>query len=693
MSNVTGENNAVFTRESVPLVVTYVVIGVLIFIGNIAVCFAYITVTSLRTMTNKLVVSSSFAGFLVAVLFVPFYLVLDKITNAVSSIAIPFSSLISSFTGFVTLFNVAALTYDRFIAIFCSLRYHELMTTRKVRFILVAVWGVPLALSLIPVLLANCIKESHIIRLCFKIYQGFLSTLLCIIISVVFAVYIKISVLTRRHFAYDQRFKDSQTTSLSLNTNNEQTSLKFSIFPKISSWFKHRDDESNTPSLYLEELDLLSLDNPLELMSPNCTDSYAFLTSENTRKNSQTRFQQTSSPLTNKELDSASLTNERKSSLQMQKIVKEHRNSTESAVTWSYNKSLKGKDLEVISNVKTVRKIPAVSPRNSDLSKVSFDIDEDTSPSKERDLKQNKIHIKRDNEDYVTVETEHKNKIELPVMKSDYTNNKNESCKLANQRVEISRQSRISSPSFEQNVSNNGNVLNRDSIEKTDHPQEDLLPANCESVKGDYVPNFHQKVSKSKSNDTNSSGNTLKTSGSHTLEKKLNPGKQPRVRSPFSVFKQKEIKSFQNSEENNFKWPTTDGRQSTRNKETARRTRPSLSRNDSSMSFTQWIRGSRGSQSRGSYHHVFTQAKIFLQEIRVAKVIAIIFIVNALCWMPIVFINIADALGHTDIINGDLLLASDLLFMINSLLMPYIYAFCKKDFKDALKKLYNEYRH
>ena len=518
------------------------------------------------------------------------------------------------------------------------------MTTRKVRFILVAVWGVPLALSLIPVLLANCIKESHIVRLCFKIYQGFLSTLLCIIISVVFAVYIRISVLTRRHFAYDQRFKDSQTTSSSLNMNNDQTSLKFSIFPKISSWFKHRDDESNTPSLYLEELDLSSLDNQLELMSPNCTDTYAFLTFENTRKNSHTRFQQTSSPLANKELDSASLANERKSSLQMQKIVKEHRNSTESAVNWSYDKSLKAKDLEVISNAKTVRKIPAVSPRNSDLSKVSFDIDEETSPSIERGLKQN-------------------------------------------------RQSQTSSPNFEQNVSNNGNVLNRDSNGKTDHLQEELLLANCESAKGDYIQNFHQQVSKNKSNDTNSSANTLKTSGSNTPEKKLNPCKHPRVRSLFPVFKQKEIKSFQNSEENNFKSPTSDGKQSARNNEPARLTRPSLSRNDSSMSFTQWIRGSRGSQSRGSYHHVFTQAKIFLQEIRVAKVIAIIFIVNALCWMPIVFINIADALGHTDIINGDLLLASDLLFMINSLLMPYIYAFCKKDFKDALKKLYNEYRH
>ena len=687
MSNVTGENNTVFTRESIPLVVTYVVIGVLIFIGNIAVCFAYITVTSLRTMTNKLVISSSFAGFLVAVLFVPFYLVLDKITNAVSSIAIPVSSLISSFTGFVILFNVAALTYDRFIAIFCSLRYHELMTTRKVRFILVAVWCIPLALSLIPVLLANCIKEPQIIRLCFKIYQGFLSTLLCIIISVVFAVYIRISILTRRHFAYDQRFKESQTTSLSLSMSNEQTSLKFSIIPKLSSWFKHRDDESNTPSLYLEELDLSSLDNPLEMMSPNCTDTYAFLTFENTRKNSHTYFQQTSSPLSSKELDSASLINESKSSLQMQKNVKEHRNSTESAVTWSDNKSLKAKDLEGILNAKTGRKIPAISPRNSDLSKVSFNIDEETSPCKERGLKQNKIHVKKDKEDSLPVEIEHKNKIELPVMKSEYTDYKSQCCKLAKRKVIMSRQSRISLPDFEQNVSNNGNVLNRDSNGKTDHLQEELLPAHCESVKSDYVPNFHQNVSTNKSNDIYSSANTLKTSGHNTPEKKSNPRKHPRARSLFPVFKQKEIKSCQNSDENNFNFPTTDGKQRARHNETARLTRPSLSRHDSSMSFTQWFR------HRGSYYHVFTQAKIFLQEIRVAKVIAIIFIVNALCWMPIVFINIADALGHTDIINSDLLLASDLLFMTNSLLMPYIYAFCKKDFKDALKKLYNEYRH
>ena len=96
---------------------------------------------------------------------------------------------------------------------------------------------------------------------------------------------------------------------------------------------------------------------------------------------------------------------------------------------------------------------------------------------------------------------------------------------------------------------------------------------------------------------------------------------------------------------------------------------------------------SRLAKSRTS---IMSQAKVFLHEIKHTRVIAVIVLINALCWLPLIFLNFADATGNGHLVTPTLHLASEMVFLLNSLLMPYIYAFCKHDFKKVFAKILND---
>lgn len=88
-----------------------------------------------------------------------------------------------------------------------------------------------------------------------------------------------------------------------------------------------------------------------------------------------------------------------------------------------------------------------------------------------------------------------------------------------------------------------------------------------------------------------------------------------------------------------------------------------------------------------SRNSIMSHAKVFLHEIKHTRVIAVIVFINALCWLPLIFLNFADATGNKNLVTPALYLASEIAFLLNSLLMPYIYAFCKHDFKRVFAKL------
>lgn len=93
---------------------------------------------------------------------------------------------------------------------------------------------------------------------------------------------------------------------------------------------------------------------------------------------------------------------------------------------------------------------------------------------------------------------------------------------------------------------------------------------------------------------------------------------------------------------------------------------------------------SRLAKSRNS---IMSQAKFFMHEIKHTRVIAVIVLINAFCWLPLIFLNFADATGNGCLVTPALHLASEMAFLLNSLLMPYIYAFCKHDFKRVFAKM------
>ena len=196
-----------FDKSSPTFISIIFVLGMLIFAGNAMVCYAYYKVNTLRTLTNKLVISTSVSGIFIGLLFVPFFLVLDEVTRRqiTNDAMVPVSSFLASFLGFSLIFNVAALTYERYVAVFHSLRYHCLVTNARVNRVLIVVWMVPFLLSTLPSVLPLVVDNQVDLFVFFKFYQGFLSSVLTLIIVCFFAVYISVWRVSLGHIAFDRR--------------------------------------------------------------------------------------------------------------------------------------------------------------------------------------------------------------------------------------------------------------------------------------------------------------------------------------------------------------------------------------------------------------------------------------------------------------------------------------------------------
>ena len=168
------------------------------------VCYAYYKVKMLRTLTNKLVISTAISGMLIGVLFVPFFVVLDDVLSDAIHV-MPISSFLASFLGFSMLFNIAALTYERYVAVFRSLEYNSLVTNYRVNRALIIVWLIPLFLSTIPTIFPTMVTDQDSLYILFKVYQGFLSCVLSLIFIVFFVVYFKVWRTSLFHIAFDRK--------------------------------------------------------------------------------------------------------------------------------------------------------------------------------------------------------------------------------------------------------------------------------------------------------------------------------------------------------------------------------------------------------------------------------------------------------------------------------------------------------
>ena len=137
MANNTESSSAPLSQH-IPLGI----LGVLITLENLLVCFLVYRFRKLRTFTNGFVVSLALSDVLFGAVLIP--------VN-ISDERNPVNGYLISFILFANVTNLFAVTLDRYLAVMNSLRYSYTMTKHFIK-ILVTAWILPVPLCLLPLL-------------------------------------------------------------------------------------------------------------------------------------------------------------------------------------------------------------------------------------------------------------------------------------------------------------------------------------------------------------------------------------------------------------------------------------------------------------------------------------------------------------------------------------------------------------
>ncbi|XP_068716291.1 histamine H2 receptor-like [Montipora capricornis] len=129
----------------IPLSVTWAVLGLMSTVLNLAVCFIVMIERRLWTITNAFVVSLSVADLLVASALFPIY-IYEKFSVTTE----PLTGYVIAFLLLASIFNMGAVTYERYIALTRPIGYRVTMSTSKVTLIISLSWFVPLGMSILP---------------------------------------------------------------------------------------------------------------------------------------------------------------------------------------------------------------------------------------------------------------------------------------------------------------------------------------------------------------------------------------------------------------------------------------------------------------------------------------------------------------------------------------------------------------
>lgn len=140
------ENHQVVNRTVlIPLSVTWAVLGLMSTILNIIVCLIVMIEKRLWTITNAFVVSLSVADLLVAAALIPIY-----IYENFSLTTTPITGYVIAFLLLASIFNIGAVTYERYIALTRPFGYRVTMNSTKVAVIISLSWVLPFSISILP---------------------------------------------------------------------------------------------------------------------------------------------------------------------------------------------------------------------------------------------------------------------------------------------------------------------------------------------------------------------------------------------------------------------------------------------------------------------------------------------------------------------------------------------------------------
>ena len=176
----------------------FAILATIIVLANGFVCFTYFTARNLRTVTNKFVISLAICDILIGTVYIPFQIIhYEEDPRTRNQLLGPISYYVSGFAGFGVLFNLVALTYERYVAIFLGLRYFEVMNHRKVKMIMVIAWSATILVTFIPLGWQFTEKNKQLQH----IYQCILLTIVILVNALVLAIYIQIFKASHLHLS------------------------------------------------------------------------------------------------------------------------------------------------------------------------------------------------------------------------------------------------------------------------------------------------------------------------------------------------------------------------------------------------------------------------------------------------------------------------------------------------------------
>ena len=234
----------VLNEESIP----FIFIGIIILCGNLFVCMLYYQHGVLHTVANKFVLSFAACDMMIALLFIPLYIFSPN-----------FSTYVAALSSFGSLLNLLALTYERYVAIFHALRYHEILNSKKIRLLMVEVWFSTLIITLFPLPWEVTLSVQAFTKWR-RVYTGILTGIITIVIAITSFVYFKIFKVNRYHMKKERdlaRFAFSQSRSQSRNEDkneSKKSSGLFELLMRQHSKVGKQDSDASQGVIYNPEL-------------------------------------------------------------------------------------------------------------------------------------------------------------------------------------------------------------------------------------------------------------------------------------------------------------------------------------------------------------------------------------------------------------------------------------------------------
>lgn len=131
--------NHVFRWEKVALLLLYILLSLVIIIGNALVLFAYIRNNRLHTGTYKFLTSLALSDFLVGAISLPMWIYISSINSPIAGFQMTVYLTLDIFSSMASISHLMAISLERFFAISKPFLYHCLQG-RQYNCALIIVW-------------------------------------------------------------------------------------------------------------------------------------------------------------------------------------------------------------------------------------------------------------------------------------------------------------------------------------------------------------------------------------------------------------------------------------------------------------------------------------------------------------------------------------------------------------------------